>query len=362
MRRNVRNVTLVGIAALVLGGVAVAASGAFDSTRTESTAQADASGSASDPAFAPTTMAAFTNDAKAESVTAGAAGTIAASPAPALGSGGGGDAAVAQAPGAPEVGPKIVKTADLSLSIAKGKFGGAFAEASRIATANGGFVVSSSTSSNGFVPGPIPLDDASAQPAPQARAQSDTRARAGQLTIRVPAAKFDSTRAALSGLGDVENETINGQDVTSQLVDMNARITSLKAEEAAFQTLLGKATAIGDVLQIQDQLFDVRTQIEQLQAEQANLDDQATFSTITVSMYEPGVVFTPTPEPEQSILSKAWDDATGGALNVLGGMVVVLGYAVPLAALALLGVAIWSITAPWRRRRRSAEQHLAVEP
>ena len=119
--------------------------------------------------------------------------------------------------------------------------------------------------------------------------------------------------------------------MSSQLVDLGARITSLKAEEAAFQTLLGKATKIGDVLQIQDQLFNVRTQIEQLTAEQANLNDQATFSTITVSMYEPGVAFTPLPESQPSTLAKAWDDsATGGALNVLGGMVVILGYAVPL--------------------------------
>ncbi len=241
------------------------------------------------------------------------------------------------------------------MSVEKGKFTSAFSEASRIATANGGFVVSSSTSTTGFPGNPIPLDDTSAQPG------SDGRARAGQLTIRVPAEKFDATRAALSGLGEVDTETINGQDVSSQLVDLGARITSLKAEEAAFQTLLGKATEIGDILQIQDQLFNVRTQIEQLEAEQANLNDQSTFSTITVSMYEPGVAFAPAPDPEPTILSKAWDDATGGALNVLGGMVVILGYAVPLAALALVGWGVWSLTAPWRRRRRSAEEHLAVE-
>jgi hypothetical protein len=117
------------------------------------------------------------------------------------------------------------------------------------------------------------------------------------------------------------------------------------------------------VLQIQDQLFNVRIQIEELQAQQASLSDQATFSTITVSLYEPGVAFTSTPEPEPTILSKAWDDATGGALNVLGGMVVILGYAVPLAALALVGWGVWSVTGgPARRRRRSADQQLAVEP
>jgi hypothetical protein len=356
MRRNVRNVTLVGFAALVLGGVAVAASGAFDSTPSDAVGTPDAVGRA-DVAGVPTTMAAFSNDAKVESVASGGAILAAgAAPAPALPNGGAESDAATQVPA--DDGAKIVKTADLTVSIAKGKFTGAFAEASRIATANGGFVVSSSTSTTGFPGNPVPLGDTSAQQTPP----SDSRARAGQLTIRVPAEKFDATRAALAGLGDVDNETINGQDVSSQLVDLGARITSLKAEEQAFQTLLGKATAIGDVLQIQDQLFNVRTQIEELQAQQASLDDQATFSTITISMYEPGVAFTPAPETEPSILSKAWDDATGGALNVLGGMVVILGYAVPLALLALIGWGVWGITAPWRRRRRSAEQQLAVEP
>ena len=69
MRRNVRNVTLVGFAALVLGGVAVAASGAFDSTPTDTVARESATGDA--VAGAPTTMAAFSNDAKVESVAAG---------------------------------------------------------------------------------------------------------------------------------------------------------------------------------------------------------------------------------------------------------------------------------------------------
>ncbi|RPI05408.1 MAG: DUF4349 domain-containing protein, partial [Actinobacteria bacterium] len=175
------------------------------------------------------------------------------------------------------------------------------------------------------------------------------RPRAGQLVIRVPAEQFDRTRVSLAALGTLDSESINGYEVTNQLVDLDARLTTLRAEEAAFQSLLSQATEIGDILQIQDQLFMVRTQIEQLEAEKANLNDQATFSTISVSMYEPGVAFTPEPEPEPSTLAQAWDKATGGALDVIGGMVVVIGYAIPLAAIALVGWLIWM---PFRRRRR----------
>ena len=87
----------------------------------------------------------------------------------------------------------------------------------------------------------------------------------------MPVDQFDETRAALAALGCLDSESINGYEVTSQLVDIDARLTTLRAEEAAFQSLLGEATEIGDILQIQDQLFMIRTQIEQLEAEKANL-------------------------------------------------------------------------------------------
>ncbi len=56
MRRNVRNITLVGVAALVLGGVAVASSGRFDSA--DDTAASNAGGAA-DFAAPATTIPAF---------------------------------------------------------------------------------------------------------------------------------------------------------------------------------------------------------------------------------------------------------------------------------------------------------------
>ncbi len=100
------------------------------------------------PAFAP-------GDAKLAS-SGGAESAAAPAPAPELAA----DAATSASRQA-DVGDgaKIIKTADLTVSIEKGKFTGAFAEASRIATANGGFVVSSSTSTTGFPGNPIPLDD-----------------------------------------------------------------------------------------------------------------------------------------------------------------------------------------------------------
>ena len=70
MRRNVRNITLVGFAALVLGGVAVASSGRFDSA--DDTAASSAGGAAADFAAPATTIPAFSNAGGCQSCASGA--------------------------------------------------------------------------------------------------------------------------------------------------------------------------------------------------------------------------------------------------------------------------------------------------
>nr|MDQ3643745.1 DUF4349 domain-containing protein [Actinomycetota bacterium] len=97
--------------------------------------------------------------------------------------------------------PRVVRTADLRVKVAKGGFGSAFDRVASLAAANGGFVSSSSTAS---------VDDA----------------RSGELTVRVPADRFDAVRQSLGDLGEVESQAIRGEDVSGQLVDFDARLKS----------------------------------------------------------------------------------------------------------------------------------------
>jgi len=173
--------------------------------------------------------------------------------------------------------------------------------------------------------------DSSSSPTGQDRAR-------GSLTVRIPAAAFDDALRDLRRLGKVESESIKGQDVGGQLVDYDARITSLQAQEDALRALMGRANQVGEVLQVQDQLFSVRQQIEQLQAQRNQLDDAATRATLRVAIFEPAAATEPRPEtaPAHGLvrdLHRAWH----GAGAVVGGMVIVLGYTLPLGLLALLG-------------------------
>ena len=229
--------------------------------------------------------------------------------------GGGGTTAVV--PGS----PRIVRTADLRVKVAKGGFGTAFDRVASIAAANGGFVSSSSTAS---------ADDV----------------RSGDLTVRVPSDRFDAARQALSGLGKVEGQSIRGEDVSGQLVDDDARLRNLQAQEDSLRTLLSQAKAVGDVLSVQSNLFNVRQQIEQLKAQKANLDQAASLSVIQVSLYEPGAPILAKPVDDRS-LSHSFGQARDGMVAVAGGMVVVVGWLVPVVVLGLL---VWGGSRVLRRR------------
>jgi len=104
------------------------------------------------------------------------------------------------------------------------------------------------------------------------------------VTFRVPAARWDEALAGLRGMAvKVLAEHSSTQDVTTQVVDLGARIANLQATERALQAIMAKATQIKDVLAVQAELTTVRGQIEQATAEKDHLVQQAAMSTLAVT-------------------------------------------------------------------------------
>lgn len=221
-------------------------------------------------------------------------------------------------------GPRVVKTASLTVSVKRAvAVRDATQAANSIAERLGGYVAST-------------------------EASTGERA-ASTLTLRVPVTAYDAALRELRGLGRVENESLGGNDVTGALVDLDARLASLRAQESALNVLMAKAANVGETLQVAQAVAGVRTQIEQLAAQQKQLSDQADFATITLRVAGPNAAIDGEPEPKP-VLARAIERAAGGALEVLGGAIVVVGYAAPAALIAALGYAAVHLY-----RRRGAE-------
>ena len=103
------------------------------------------------------------------------------------------------------------------------------------------------------------------------------------VTYRIPADRWEDTLDAMRKLGTVVGEKTNATEVTSQLVDLDARIRNLKASETALVGYAEKAPKTSDLLEIQARLTYTRGEIERLSAQQAQLTDQVALATLTVT-------------------------------------------------------------------------------
>jgi hypothetical protein len=236
-------------------------------------------------------------------------------------SGGGGGGALSAAPlGVPEVGPTVIKTADLDLTVDHDGFAGAMGEATDVAARHGGFVVSSTRGGE----------------------ESDR----GSVTIRVPSDRFEAALADLRGLGEVQREHVGGQDVGQEFVDLEARLRNFEAQEAVLLRLFDDATSVADTIRIQNELSGVQLDIEQLEGRLRYLRDQTSFATISVAVVEEG-------SAAPGRLSEAWRAAGEALLATAAALVMALGYLVPLAIVGLLG---WIGFRGVRRRWGAAPQ------
>lgn len=139
------------------------------------------------------------------------------------------------------------------------------------------------------------------------------------ITFRVPAGSWDQALAGLRGLATkVLGERAVTEDVTSQVVDLGARIRNLETTEAALQGIMDRAVDIEDVLAVQAELTTVRGQIEQLTAQKTHLEAQAAMSTLSVTFsLKPDPVLTST---EQFDPASEVDRAAASLVGVLQGI------------------------------------------
>jgi predicted small lipoprotein YifL len=132
--------------------------------------------------------------------------------------------------------------------------------------------------------------------------QAGTLDERATLTVRIPAPAFDTALARLHELdGRVIAETTREENVTTRVVDLQARIDNLRASEASYRELVARAEKIEDILAVQGRLDAVRGEIEQLRAQLDALEGQAALSTLTVTL-----VPSPQPVTEQA---ETWNPA-----------------------------------------------------
>jgi hypothetical protein len=172
----------------------------------------------------------------------------------------------------------------------------------------------------------------------------------GEVVLRVPSERFAATFEDIQTEGEVLQSSTSTEDVTEQLVDIEARLSNLRAQRDRLRTLYEQANDTEAILQVERRLSEVQTEIERLEARQQSLERRVALSTITVEIREE--------RPDRLGVDEKWYDigfvgafleSVNGVIVAIQAGVVLVGYALPyLIVLAtpfgLLGGAI-----AWRR-------------
>jgi hypothetical protein len=169
------------------------------------------------------------------------------------------------------------------------------------------------------------------------------RDRSASVQLRVPSDRFDAVLADLSELGDEQSRHLSSEDVSEQVIDLEARLATQRASVDRVRALLDEADALGQVVQIEGELTRRTADLESLQARLQALEGAVSLSTIVLRLHS----------QDGPVVGEAWGFGdglrTGWAAVVTVGRVLAVSAGALLPFLPLLLLAGWLLV---RRNRR----------
>jgi hypothetical protein len=170
------------------------------------------------------------------------------------------------------------------------------------------------------------------------------------LALRVPSDRFDPTMTSLAGLATLRSSSRQAEDVTTRVIDVDARIAAQRAGVRRLRQLVSRTANLPALLAVERELTGRQGQLESLMQQRAYLADQTSLATITVDISRHS---TPSPATRSTGgfvggLRHGWH----ALVTVVVGALVGLGTALPFAlAGAIVGVPIWLLVRRFRRVR-----------
>lgn len=178
----------------------------------------------------------------------------------------------------------------------------------------------------------------------------------GHAVIRVPVDAFEESMSKIRGLADlVREETVEGQDVTERYSDLSAQLRNAQAQEEAYLTILRRAVSVEDILSVQRELGNIRSQIEVLTGRLKYLENRTSLSTIRVTLEEdvdiqiPTTRFKPYSAAKQAVQALV-STFQGAVISLIWVAILGLGLGIPAALVIWI---VWRLVRRyWKKRRK----------
>lgn len=189
------------------------------------------------------------------------------------------------------------------------------------------------------------------------------RYRYANMTIRVPVDRMDEMVEHISGQTNVVSSNETADDITLTYVATQSRVKALEVEQERLLELLAKAGNMGDLLQIEARLTEVRTELEKVASQLRLYDNLVDYGTVRLNVTEVQI-FTVVEQETlwQRIgggLRENWESLCQGAEEVFVFLVTSLPFLIPLGAAALITLVAVKLAT---RKKPGKQEPPAQEP
>lgn len=172
-----------------------------------------------------------------------------------------------------------------------------------------------------------------------------------EVVLRIASSRLDTVLGSIRAMGRVTAESIAAEDVTAQVVDIEARLHNERRVEIELLDLLDERTdaPLREVLDLRDKLREVRSEIERMQAARDRLSRLVSLSTLTVSIS--ATPEEPKEDPAESSFFKPLTKAVAASWH--DGLSGLTGSVAWLVRVAVGGLLWWALIVgsiiAWRR-------------
>lgn len=184
------------------------------------------------------------------------------------------------------------------------------------------------------------------------RGNTSKGSRSVSYSCKIPAENYKSFLESLSGTGNVYRVNQYTDDITTQYVDVEARLSTLENQRERLEELASEAEDIDTLLSIETQLGEVQYQLESYTAQMRALQNQVSYSTVDIDLSEVNNV------SEGAAFGTRVKAAFGGSWDTfvaaVQGIIIVLIYLLPgLVVLAVILAVVIPLAVRHKRKEKA---------
>ncbi|MBQ7588761.1 MAG: DUF4349 domain-containing protein [Lachnospiraceae bacterium] len=171
---------------------------------------------------------------------------------------------------------------------------------------------------------------------------SNSERKTATIVARVPVDRLDGFVNEVEGQSNLLNKNTNAEDVTLRYVDTKAKLESYETEYDRLNELLRQADDLDTIIALEARLSEVRYQIESYGSQLKAMKNQATYSTVTISITQV-IEYTPVVVEEKTRLERMRDGFISNCKRVWNGLLdfgVGLVVALPVLLVWLVVIAV----------------------